>query len=93
MEGLALWSFGTLEVSEGAFGCCKCFLCFLGTQAQVSTKPLQCHDILVLINVDFIHEPGRGNVVMDVLNKRDVFQAMSMTQTLWLMFNDKENVM
>ena len=23
LEGLVLWSFGVLEVSEGAFGCCK----------------------------------------------------------------------
>lgn len=28
LEELALWSLGTLEVSEGVFGSCKCFLIF-----------------------------------------------------------------
>lgn len=28
LEGLAVWSFGTLEVSKGAFGCYKYYLSF-----------------------------------------------------------------
>ena len=25
LQGLVFWSFETLEVFDGAFGCCKCF--------------------------------------------------------------------
>ena len=28
LEGLALWSFGVSEVSEGAFDCCQYFFVF-----------------------------------------------------------------
>ena len=28
LEGLVFWSFGALEVSKGAFGCCVCFFVF-----------------------------------------------------------------
>ena len=28
LEGLAFWNFRVLEVSEAAFGCCKCFFVF-----------------------------------------------------------------
>ena len=33
-----------------------------------------------------IHKSGHDNVVPHALNKREAFQAMSTTQTLWLMY-------
>ena len=45
--------------------------------------------MLALMQVDLIRKPGRGNVVSDVLNRRDEVQAMKTIQVLKLMFTNE----
>ena len=68
------------------------FLKYFETQAQVSAKQLRWHDTLALMNVDLIHKPGRDNVVLDALSRREEFHAMSTTQTLRLMYKGEGNL-
>ena len=53
----------------------------------MSAKQLRWHDTLALMNVDFIHKPGRDNVVPDALSRQEEFQDMSTTQVLRVMYN------
>jgi hypothetical protein len=55
---------------------------YVVTQTHVNAKPLRGHDTLMLMKVDLIHKPGRDNVELDALSKRDEFQAMNTIQIL-----------
>jgi hypothetical protein len=44
---------------------------------QVSTKPLQWHNILAFTKVDLIHKAVHDNMVWDALSEREEFQTMS----------------
>jgi hypothetical protein len=47
------------------------------TYAQLNAKPLQWHNILMLMKVDLIHKADHDNMVWDVLREQEEFQAMS----------------
>ena len=65
---------------------------YFESKAQVSAKHLRWHDTLALMNVDLIHKPGCNNVMPDALSRRKEFHAMSMTQTLRLMYKAEGNL-
>ena len=65
---------------------------YFETQAQVSAKQLRWHDTLALMNVDLIYKPGCDNVVLDALNRREEFHAMSTIQALRLMYKGERNL-
>ena len=47
---------------------------------------------MALLNVELIHKLGRDNLVPDALNRRKEFQAMSMTQTLRLIYKSERDL-
>jgi hypothetical protein len=59
---------------------------YFETQAQVSTKKLRWHDTLALMNVELIHKLGGDNLVPDALSRREEFQVMSTSKSVWLMY-------
>jgi hypothetical protein len=52
-----------------------------------NTKPLWWQNTLALMKVDLIYKPCGGNVMSDVLGKHEEFQAISIIQFLWLIYN------
>ena len=58
---------------------------------QVATNPLSCHNTLALMKVNLIHKLDKDNMVLDAPNKQEEFQAMSVTQILWLIFDGEKN--
>jgi hypothetical protein len=80
------------EDKQRLFGIVQCQgvhgFCFedFGTQSQMNTKQLRWHNTLVFIS-------STNQVVtiwvLNMLNKWDECQAISTTQTLWLMLNAK----
>ena len=65
---------------------------YFETQTQVSAKQLPWHNTLALIDMELIHKPGPDNVVLDAISRWKEFQAISMTQTLRLMYKGEENL-
>ena len=69
------------------------FFKYFYIQMQVNAKPWRWHIILVHIKVYLNYKLGHGNVVLDVLSKREELQAINTILILWLMFTGKKDFM
>ena len=54
---------------------------YFETKAQATPKELRWYDVLASMNVVLIHKPGRENLVLDALSRREEFMTI-LTMTL-----------
>ncbi|KAL3688559.1 hypothetical protein R1sor_014868 [Riccia sorocarpa] len=64
---------------------------YFETMDRVTPKLLRWHDTLALMDVEFIHKPGRDNVVPDALSRKEEYMSSS-TQVLRLMYQGETDL-